>query len=181
MKNNNNNVYECTIDGVTTRVRPLNINEEIKAGKDHLPMVAVEVITDDPNKARIGYLMPFRGYAFSIQSSCSKDGGGQCACSACSPKLAEIAKIDEYGDIALKPIIIEVINRFGGRTDAWFGGHEVIERFIAESIVFLLNRIGEPAPKWTNKYVESKKPDLSGITPEEMMKLVIEGKLKISF
>ena len=204
MKTTNSFKREYKVDGntiydhfgsevrVTTVIRMLNAAEIAKGGSAHIPMVCIELRNADTDEVvRKGYLMPFRAYCFSIQSSAARDSG-QIYSTAPSPQLMRtIAEEDTYGDFCLKAMMLECISRFGGTVDMWFhsSSNDVIMWFTAMSQRFILGP--DKAPKWTEKYAAITPYDfltddeilepLSKLTPEKLMEKVIRGEIKLKF
>ena len=183
-------VTEHTLGNVMTVTTLFAVDQE----NDRIPMLGCEIAvyidgTRNEGLSRKGYIMPFRRYCFSVQSSID-DGSAQLYITAPMPQevFAEYISRDTFGDMFIIPSIIECVTAGGGRLDTRRlrgVSQKLLQRFKAQVISWVMNRAGLEMSTNQKRFVDEqlapKKKSVEDFTPEELMQAVLKGEVKLTF
>ena len=157
-----------------------------------IPMMGCEVnlyIDGERQQGVKGYIMPFRGYCFSVQASSGRDSGQLYTTGAIAPEtFAEFVSHDTHGDVFIIPEIVECVTALGGKLPMRRirgVSMELLQTFKARVIAWVMNRAGLAMSDDQKKFVEEqlrpKKKSVEDFTPEELMQAVLKGEVKVTF
>jgi len=177
--------------GNTTIITTLSA-VEVEDGS--IPMMGCEVALyiDGERKQEVkGYIMPFRGYCFSVQASSGRDSSQIYTTGAIAPEtFAEFVSHDTYGDVFIVPQIVECVAALGGKLPMRRirgVSMDLLQNFKAQCINWVMNKSGKEMSDDQRRFVAdhtvhpNKKKDIKDYTPEQLMEAVLRGEVTLKF